>query len=417
MNLLFWKNNNKPLEKVQDIENASENKGINKKLLGDINERVRDSLKDWGEAVNTAESVLSEDGIRLHELLNIYRNLELDPHISALRETIFNGVAQTPFEIENVEENSIFEKSWFFDFLKYTLDADLWGIGLINFIVDVNNKMVECENVNRWYIRPEQKGISTEMNIEKATMFFDKAPLEQQTIFLNKGITKGKYNTVAKRFIMKREVIQFWAVYNELFTTPFFVVNTDINNENHRKNLLDWLFKRKHSGFVVVGEEDKVSTVSGNTSGFNSYREFEKSSNEAMSKALLGSTMVLDDGSSRSQAEVHERNTNAFIHAKRIEVEFLINEKVIPILSSFGLISSNAVFKWNLGLQYEPKDWAEIISKLANNFSFEEEEISEKTGLKLTVKEVETPQQVTALNNKDIILSTSKQVKNLYNGI
>jgi hypothetical protein len=182
--------------------------------------------------------------------------------------------------------------------------------------------------------------------------------------------------------------------------------------------LIEWLEERKHSSFAVVGHGDKLTAVSGNTRGFDSYEKFEKASNEDMSKAFLGGTMVLDDGSSRSQSEVHERNLNSFVQAKRQYIEFLINEKVIPILSYYGLINSNAVFKWNLSHQYGPKDWAEILSKIGGIFKFDEEEISQKLGITVEEKPAPAPtipqENTNVLDQKTIKNRISERIKSLY---
>jgi hypothetical protein len=404
---------NKPLEIL--VNKEEQKTGINKKLEKEVAERTRSGLKQWGEAVELAENPLFEDGIRYQELFKIYNNIEIDPHVLALRETIFNGVSQTPFTIENAPENNdIFSRSWFPQFIKYVLDAQNWSYGLINFIIE--NDELQVENVNRWNLRPDQKGISDNMYTEKASAFFDRPPLSNHTIFICED-NLGTYNNIAKSFIQKREVLQFWGVYNELFTTPYFIVNTDINDDTRRTNLLNWLKARRHSGFAVTGLDDKVTAITNSGQGYLSYKEFIQNRNDEMTKAFLGSTMVLEDGSSRSQAEVHERNTNAFIQAKRIEIEFLINERLIPILSRYGLIPSSAVFKWNLSQTFTPKDWSEILSKLAGYFTFDEKEISEKIGLKLTTKKAPDPVQVKPQTDEEINAKMSKIINKRYYGL
>lgn len=406
-------------KEIPAIENEEKpDNGINKKLTAEINIRIRESLKDWSEAVIDAENPLNEDGIRFHDLFNIYRNIEIDPHITALVETIFNAITQTPFEIEGDDNSDIFSKSWFIDFVRYVLKCENWGLGAINFIYNPLKSELKVEDIDRWYIRPNQRGISYEFNKEEIDESFDTDPQRKHILFIdNDGL--GRFNHIAKRFIMKREVVQFWAIFNELFTTPYFIVETDINNDKHRQNLIDWLEKRKHSSYAIVGHGDKLTAVSGNTRGFDSYEKFEKASNDDMSKAFLGGTMVLEDGSSRSQSEVHERNLNSFVQAKRQYIEFLINEKVIPILAYFGLISPKARFKWNLSQQFGPKEWADILQKLGSIFKFDEKEISEKIGLEVSQKPAITPpgpqEETTPLDQNTINNRISERIKTLYN--
>ena len=56
-----------------------------------------------------------------------------------------------------------------------------------------------------------------------------------------------------------------------------------------------------------------------------------------LSKAIVGGTMNTDNGSSRSQAEVHERNLDDKIAATdRRMVQFVVNNQLIPMMQFWG---------------------------------------------------------------------------------
>lgn len=412
MNLRFWQ---KPIEVVNE---ETKKKSINTEVIKEPLDRIRASLKTWGEAVLDAENPYMPEGIKFQNLLNIYRNIELDPHVSAMTETIYNKVHQTPFQIigkdgeKDDKKTEMFKYSWFGDFIRGILDADYWGFSLMQITGIENGNIKTLDNIERFYIRPESKGVSKNLWQDEISFDFSKSPLDKWTVFVKSPKHLGRYNIIAKRFILKREVEQFWAVYNELFTTPYYTVKTDFDNKNHRNNLINWLQARKHSGFAVVGKDDEISAISGGAGSFSSYKEFELSTNQAMSKAFLGSTMVLDDGSSRSQAEVHENNTDSFIQSKRVWIEGIINEQLIPKMQAIGLnITTDYKFRWILSQKMTVKDYSNLISQIAPYFDLDDKEVSEKIGMTVEKKE----QQVVKAVNKKTANKVENVLEHLFN--
>jgi len=261
-------------------------------------------------------------------------------------------------------------------------------------------------------------GVSRERFMEKPDpdLIWTKKPLKDWTLYIQSKNHLGRYNVIAKRFILKREVIQFWAVYNELFTTPYYTVKTNFNNKNHRQNLINWLDKRKHSGYTVVGLDDEIQAINNNGAGYKSYQDFENKSNEAMSKAFLGGTMITDDGSSRSQSEVHERNMKAFISARRMWLTYIINEQLIFKMQNLGIsIPKGSYFGYVVTEDMTVKEWADVIAILGNMFEMDPQEIQKKIGLELDQRDQIQPTAGPVqdlLNHKKIVDTIDKIYNN-----
>jgi len=408
MNWKFWQSDTP----IKDISNEKQTKDIDKEILKDPLERVRESMRDWSNAVNYAENPYSSESIKYQDLFNLYRNIELDTHVSALMETIFNRINQTGFNIYDkngnidTERAEIFKGEWFSSLIRGILKADYYGFNLMQFEKG-ENSLNNVSDINIFHVRPNAHGIARSMWDDEIFIDYEKEPYKSGTLFVKGQIPLGRFNSIAKRFILKREVIQFWAVYNELFTTPYYAVRTDFDNENHRNNLINWLQNRKHSGFVVVGKDDEIQTMT-NSGDYEAYKDFETQSNNAMSKALIGSTMVLDDGSSRSQAEVHNENTEMFINSKRIWIENIINNDVIPKLEKLGLnINASFSFKWDMSEKFTTKEWVDLITRISQHYYIDEAIAGEKLGIELKPK-----QQQKAVSNKEKI---SNILNDLYN--
>jgi len=389
MNLKFWENNKIVSEKIK----VKKHKSLNETIEVEDQYRERHTVKDWTLAVEWAEMKTGEDGIKYHDLMDIYKNVELDTHITALTETIYNRVFQTPFAIFtnneiNEEKTEIFKKAWFAKFVRLLLESNYYPYTLIQFIGVENGTFTDIELVDRYYVRPEQQGVASSISTEKIAFSFEKKPLKDWTLFLKSPYHLGLYNKLCRLYIMSRNNIEFWAVYNDLFTTPTYVVKTEFDNKEHRNNLINWLRNRRHSGSVIVGLSEEIEAIQNTGTGYTAYEDLLNTINKEFSKILIGSTMVLEDGSSRSQAEVHESNTKQFINAKKITIQNIINEKLLPKMRNLGFnITANDTFKYINDEVLNTEQQTDIITKLAPYFEFDVSEISEKTGLELSEKE------------------------------
>lgn len=400
-------------------------KPVNEELQKAALERVRETLKNWADAVESAEQLEPD----YSDLLNLYNNITLDPHVTALTDSILYDITQTPFHIVGAngevdeDKTKLFQKSWFHDFIRYYLEADYYGYSLIQLIKEPPQEgdqpsevYTKAENVDRYHIDLMQQGIKKDPAADEVDFYFNKPPLSDWTVFAKSNIHLGRFNNVAKSFIMKREVEQFWAVYNELFTTPYVYAKTDFNNKKHRNDLINLFTKRKHSGFGIIGLEDELAeiiTYSG--AGWNSYKSFLEYANKQISKAFLGQTMVFEDGSSRSQAEVHERQKDTFVQARRVAIQFIINEELIPKMVKAGMpIAIDDSFEWHFAYEITPEQWAKIIQMLAGSFDMDETEISEKIGIDLKTKK---QQQLPSSSDNNITnySQIAEQLKKIYN--
>lgn len=397
---------NKPVYNIYQLQETKQENSVNEKLDKEGIERIRESLKDYATAITNAEDTEQYDQQRYELLLNLYANIELDETVSTVTDTIQNRVLQTPFKLLDKNRNEdektayLFKNIWFYDFVAMCLKSEYWPFTLI-LLGNKNEKgfeSVEC--VDRWYIRPSILGVSKYKWQNNTDFDFKKEPLKSYSIFLTPQKHLGLYSIIAKKFILKREILQYWAVFNELYTTPYFWVKTQLNDSKHRNNLLNALKSRKHSGFQIVGMDDEINSISNGGQGWQSYEKFEENANTAILRAFLGSSMVVESGSSLSQSEVHERQLETFINSKMQRLEFIINGRLIPLMVNLGMINKDVVFKWDLSKTLNLTQLVDAVAKLSPNFDFDENEISEKIGLTLIKKKNVIQPQTNSNNNR-----------------
>jgi len=116
----------------------------------------------------------------------------------------------------------------------------------------------------------------------------------------------------------KRNDIKFWLVFQEKFAAPTVkgtMLAGDFNIEEKRNAVLAQLRKFATDTAMVVPEGVVVELLEAARSGATSYKELAEAMDKAIAKIILSQTMTTDDGSSRSQAEVHEGVRNMVVQS------------------------------------------------------------------------------------------------------
>jgi phage gp29-like protein len=201
----------------------------------------------------------------------------------------------------------------------------------------------------------------------------------------------GKLNACVRWWVYKTEIARIWAKYNQLMGIPPVIAKTLLKDKTRKENAITMLKNWLNSRWMVIDENDTVEGYSG--SGTTSQLFFEslmRYCDEQISKALLNSTMVLDNGSSRSQGEVHEENTIRVINTLCQLGKFIINDDLLPRLQKIGfVIPKGSYFVWDNSEKMTMKEKAEIIQILSNAYKVPEKTASEFVGIELEEKEIE----------------------------
>ncbi len=106
----------------------------------------------------------------------------------------------------------------------------------------------------------------------------------------------------------KRSDIKFWLIFLEKFGMPTIkgtLSKGDIDNQATRNKLLAALNSVATDQAIIVPEGAAVELIEAARSGTADYDGMKKAMDAAIAKIVLSQTMTTDNGSSRSQAEVH----------------------------------------------------------------------------------------------------------------
>jgi SPP1 gp7 family putative phage head morphogenesis protein len=144
---------------------------------------------------------------------------------------------------------------------------------------------------------------------------------------------------------LKRRLSASWTEFAELFGAPFRLGKTNVRDEALRDNMYDMLENMGRNAYGVFDTDDDLEFIrDGKTDSHHVYNELIERVNSELSKLILGSTMTMDDGSSRSQSEVHERTSGAINKEDAFFIESLVNDELIPWLNVYH--GFNITGKW-----------------------------------------------------------------------
>lgn len=358
-------------------------------------DRIKQSVSDWRDAIEFAEDVYYPNN---EELIRLYRELVLDPQVSALIETMLYQVQSNAFKIvsngeENEDKTKIFKSKWFSELIKYTCEARYYGFSYVQLDGVQDDKITGISLIPREYVIPQWQLLKVRPT-DKDGYDINKSPLKKWTLFIGDKDDLGLLSKAAPYVIFKREVIQFWAAYNEVFGQPLRVGKTSMQDNARKSNMASMLESMSYSPWAVLDTDDSVEFISASgMSGEKTYEQNIRLIDEQLSKLFTGQTMVLDNGSSRSQGEVHERNLDAFVNAQMREIAYLVNDKVIPMLVNIGLpLSLEDRFEWVNEENLSMMEKAEMIAKISPYYKLDKEFVETTLGVKIS-EEVEEEEE------------------------
>lgn len=409
---------------LDKIKNATEvlpkTADVFKLLKLETSEVVRTSLSQWQNAYECAKDVDNPDRT---ELLELYEQIELDTHVTAVTETIYHGISSMEFVVKDKngkpdeKATNLFRSGWFSEWVALATESIFWGFTGIQFYSVIDDKFEKLKSIPRYNIIPEQEGFVINSSEDTVHKRFTDNPYDIWTTLLYPKMfgdqyQLGKFNKVAKWFILKREVMQFWAIFNELFGIPYRTLKTDITDNVRKQNAINAMETMTAASYAIVHNTDEIDfKMPSGTSGHGTFVDFIEMADKQISKGLVGSTMVLEDGSSRSQGEVHERNTNAFITGYAKQIQNWINDTLIPKMERLGIkISKDHIFVWESIEKLSKKDWVSLLDTLSKNWDIPEEFVVEMTGV--PVEEKVSPLPSTVEEESEESNNTLSNIKN-----
>jgi hypothetical protein len=390
-----------PQTTVQNPVNVSKNvpeylKVIQKVVKRELT-RTSQNIQKWRSATISAESILNPNRVKL---LEIYKDVILDAHLSSVMNTIKLKVKSGEIYICNADksENEDLTKKirdkWFRDYLDFYVDALFYGHSLIQINGISNDRFIDLELVPRENVVPEF-GIVKTNAWSHATdgVDFRSEPYSDWLIEIGQKNDLGILHKATPLTLWKKGVFGAWSQYAELFGMPLRIGKTDILNPANRVNMEKMLENMGSASWGVFNLDDQIEFINGNgsTSSFEIYDKMIDRVNTEISKLVLGQTGTTDEKSFTGSANVHASILADYISAIKTDIVDHVHKIIIPKMKMFGMLpNQDLTFKFEDNEQIPIDKHFEITKELLNFYNIPAEWIAERFNVPVEEKDIQT---------------------------
>lgn len=372
--------------------------------------RTKQDIGKWRSAISLAESVEIPDRTKL---ITVYKDVVLDAHLSSQMEIRKNKVLGTKFYLYNpdgsINENETekLKAGWFNRFLEFSMDSIFYGYEVIQFGTIKEDAFTSVQKIPEQYVVPEKRIVKKDLYSLDGYRY-EELPWKNWIIAVgNPNNDFGLLNKATPWAIWKKNAVGAWSEYSDIFGMPVRIGKTNIQDEKKRAQMEHMLKDMGTAAYGVFDEDIILEFIETKRSdAYNVYDRLIERANSEMSKLIVGQTMSSDNGSSRSQAEVHERVANDYSYADLKFMNYVVNGQLLPFMVFHRMIPDGLMFNWDSEERLSILEQKDIIKDLAPYFTFNPDEVSKKMGFELEQKE----------NNLNINEPTSvmNAVSNLY---
>ena len=374
-----------------------------KKMVIELNQLTQmlaqNEIANWRQANQMALNIENPSRFLLY---GIYYDAMLDDHLLGAIRNRKLKVKQRRFKVvdskgtENEELTQLLQKRWFKKFMSLALDSIFYGHSLIQLddIIRDDNKLrfSDVELVPRPHVKPEYHVIIKDVSDEpKQGKDYLKPPFKDWCIPVGDPKNLGLLLPVAKDTISKKYALQFWDQFAELFGMPIRIGKSSTRNKkdiDQVEKMLEDMGSAAWGLFPEGTEIEVVETKRGDA--FNVYDKRIERANTEMSKAILGQTMTMDNGSSKSQAEVHAGVAEYISEADADFLHDVINDDLFPVLIIHGWPLAGYRFAWDDTTEYTPDEMRQVEQMLLSEYDIDPDYFIEKYGIKITAKKQTT---------------------------
>jgi len=293
---------------------------------------------------NYKSAIIAAKGRYIQErttIYDIYQNaLDFDSHLKAIIERRLLAASGRQLEYYLNDEPSeqakdVINSPRFQRFIEELLMVKFWGFGL--FEVETGGQWFDYETIPIKHIDPYEKMVrKLQYSVSKDDKSFENVP---DVVFVGNGDDFGLLQQLSLIAMYKRAALGDWSQYTQLAGTNFRVAKFrgSLPNPSERKKIVE-IINNVGSGTLQLPDDIDVETSNQTSSSQNQlFENWVGYLDDQMTKLVLGQTMTTEAGSSRSQAEVHERTQGDIFTADSQYILNLLNFSFYEIFIKLGL--------------------------------------------------------------------------------
>lgn len=317
-------------------------------------DRVKMEMNNLRMAVEEAQDI---NNPRLNTLILYYENAMKDPHVSSQVHTAYNMLLAAPFIIskngqDDEDLTEALRTPWFEAFLRYALEAELYGYSLIEFGQLVNGEFESCKIFPRRHVNPIKKQILLRPTDIEGYPYFENL-YALGLLEIGDPDSLGTLELITREVIWKNFARSDWSAASERFGMPFIFMKTNLDDPSEVNKRAAMLSNMGTKGWAIGDLEDEIEIKETTKSDFYKiYAENAKYCDEQISKIINGQTGTSDEKAFVGSAEVHERILNEYTDSRLRRLTTIINYELIPFLIHHGYPLDNCKFRFT---ELDPK--------------------------------------------------------------
>lgn len=360
-------------------------------VISEFKDKSRAEIRKWRNGLKMAEDPVNP---RNYVLQDLFENLKADGHYIAQSELRKAATISRKFSVKDIktgevneEKTKLLQKKWFYSFVGKGLECITKGYTILEL---VNPVIMEWQLIPRRNVCGRLQRVYLEAAGEK---FIDiSTGYEHTLVRFGEPDDLGIMADICGCLIWKRNAQQSWAEFSERYGMPLIsatTTKTDNASIAHVQKMLQALGEAA-TAVLPEGTSLNIQPFTGGDS-FQVYKAQIDALDNEISKAIVGGTMVTDNGSSRSQSEVHERNLDEKLaQADSRLVEFAVNDQLFPILDywGYGISPATDYFEFDRGSELTLKEHWDIVNAALQHYDIDQEWINKTFDIPITgVKE------------------------------
>jgi hypothetical protein len=317
----------------------------------------------WKISVEQAEHPLRPKRQALYQ--RYHEVTRHDAHLMAIINDRKQEVMCQPYMVvdangaEAVEYSQTMRSAWARDVMDYALDSVFWGHSLMQINPSVEGSGIEVTLIPREHVRPELGLVVVNPNDEVGVQYVGRR-LANNLIEVGRRRDLGLLKQASLRAIQKKNALQVWEDWTEVFGLPLRIVKTNTMDDKMVEKIEQSMEQMTTGFWAIIGLNDQIELKEPNRpDAYQVYDKFIQRMTDEMSKLILGQTMTVDSGSSRAQAQVHRKVLETIIEADKLLIEHVINDQLFPLLGWTGYR-----FRWRKYEAITMKELSEVILNL-----------------------------------------------------
>ncbi len=347
-------------------------------------QRITPAIDKYVDALEAASSKLLQMRVMLYD--SYLTTLMVDSHVSSLLDKRLENVTNKTLVLVNENGEPIEDVGYFLSspkFRQFTEDIILtkfWGFQLFEFdkIRYKDKDWFDYTVIPHKHINPYRKEVLQHQTDDSGVSFEDR----DDCLFIGDPDDLGLLSKITLLSLYRRLGMFTYSKYLDLASENFTTLKVRGYSDDQNMDRIAKAIENRAGGGVLEIPDgmdlqmDNQSSPSQNQL-FENYMKMIK---EELAILILGQTMTTVDGSSRSQAEVHQEEQRSKYSSDEVYILDVLNYDFVDYLKLwFPNLSTNVEFK------FVPNSDDEIADKLRNyerlrnlGVQFSDEELREK---------------------------------------